>query len=163
MNKVECHKRLGELLQAQNDRITQANAYLLVIKNAIAEDRIDNLQQSLVSPDLAIDDIEQLERQRLELLTQTGFGDDDASLEKCIAWCDDDSGQLAELYQQLIKNLYDLRHSIQVNSLLVHKGQERVRRSIGILTGSGGNAFGKTYGRKGQAIDPVDRRGIAIA
>ena len=117
----------------------------------------------LSSPDLAIDDLELLEQQRAELMAEFGFDRDHNGLEKCVVWCDDESNHLSDLYQQLIKNLFELRHSIQINSLLVNKGQARVRRSIGILTGATSSGLGKTYGSKGQAIDPANRRGIAIA
>ena len=163
MNKNTCRERLFELLQAQNDRIARANVYLDTIKNAIADNRLDDLQQSLTSPDLAIDEIEHLERQRTELLAEFGFDRGHDGLEKCVAWCDDGNNQLTGLYQQLIKNLFELRHSIQINSLLVNRGQERVRRSIGILTGVGNADICKTYGDKGQAINPAGRRDIAIA
>ena len=163
MNKNTCRERLSELLQAQNDRISRANLYLDTIKNAIADNRLDDLQQSLTSPDLAIDEIEHLEQQRTELLAEFGFDRDNDGLEKCVAWCDDENSQLTGLYQQLIKNLFELRHSIQINSLLVNRGQERVRRSIGILTGVGDGGVGKTYSDKGQEINPAGRRDIAIA
>ena len=107
-------------------------------------------------------DIENLEQQRYQLLTDFGFDQDPDGLEKCINWCDQDQ-QLSALYQQLIASLMDLRQSIQINSLLVNKGQDRVRRSIGILTGGGTSGTGKTYGKKGQPIDPAGRRDIAIA
>ena len=163
MNQPQCRQRLRELLQAQKDRIVRANEYLAKIKNAIAEGQLDNLQQSLKSPDLAIEDIEKLEKQRSRLLAEFGFEKNHDGLEKCIDWCDDDDEQLSKLYQQLIDNLFELRRSIQINSLLVNRGQQRVRRSIGILTGAGSSGICKTYGNKGQTIDPADRRGIAIA
>lgn len=162
MNANHCRQRLSELLQAQTERITQANEYLLVIKNAIANDQLENLQQSLTSPDLSMQDIENLEQQRYQLLTDFGFDQDPDGLEKCINWCDRDR-QLSALYQQLIASLMDLRQSIQINSLLVNKGQDRVRRSIGILTGVGTSGTCKTYSKKGQAINPAGRRDIAIA
>ncbi len=163
MNQPDCRQRLRKLLQAQKDRILRANEYLAVIRNAIAEGQLDDLQQSLESPDLAIEDIENLEQQRFRLLADFGFDKDSDGLEKCIDWCDDNDQQLSKLYQQLIEQLFEMRRSIQVNSLLVNRGQQRVRRSIGILTGAGSSGTCKTYGNKGQTIDPADRRGIAIA
>jgi len=162
MNTNQCRQRLSELLQAQTEQITRANEYLLVIKNAIADDQLDKLQQSLTSPDLAIEDIENLEQKRYQLLASFGFEQNPEGLEKCIDWCDDDQ-QLSGLYQQLVASLVELRHSIQLNSLLVNKGQERVKRSIGILTGVGTAGTCKTYSEKGQAINPAGRRDIAIA
>jgi flagellar biosynthesis/type III secretory pathway chaperone len=163
MKQKDCRARLRELLQKQNAGIASANAYLVAIKDAIANSRLDHLQQKLGSPELAIDDIEELEQQRLQLLGDFGFERDNAGMEKCIAWCDDEDHQLSALYQQLIRHLFELRHSIQMNSLLVNRGQERVRRSIGILTGVGNSTTGKTYGASGQTINPADRRGIAVA
>lgn len=163
MTQKDCRKRLRELLQKQNAGIARANEYLVAIKDAIADHRLDHLQQKLDSPELALEDIEKLEQQRLQLLADFGFEHDNDGMEKCIAWCDDDAQQLSALYQQLIKHLYELRRAIQINSLLVNRGQARVRRSIGILTGAGNSTLGKTYGDKGQAINPADRRGIAIA
>ena len=163
MNRTACQAQLEQLLQTQNEHIARANEYLAAIKKAISEGQLDDLQQSLNHPDLAIDEIENLERQRQQLLADSGFEADRGGLAKCIAWCDDDSGRLAELYRQLLENLYQLRHSIQVNSLLVNRGQERVRRSIGVLTGAGNSGFARTYGDRGQTIDPSTRRDIAIA
>jgi len=163
MNENQCRQRLSELLQAQNDRISRANEYLVEIKNAIADNQLDKLQQSLDSPDLAIEDIESLEQQRYQLLASFDFEQNAEGLEKCIAWCDDEHKQLSGLNRQLIKNLLDLRQSIQLNSLLVTRGQERVRRSIGILTGAGAPTNCKTYSSKGEAINPSSRRGIAVA
>ena len=163
MNRAACQAQLKQLLQTQNDHITRANDYLAVLKQAISEGRLDGLQQSLSHPDLAIDEIEKLEAQRQQLLADSGFAADRGGLANCIAWCDDDNGRLAELYKQLLENLYQLRHSIQVNSLLVNRGQQRVRRSIGVLTGTGNSGFARTYGDKGQTIDPSARRDIAIA
>ncbi len=163
MKETQCRERLSELLQAQNDCITRANEYLMAIKNAIADNQLDNLQQSLAYPDLAIEDIEALEQQRYQVLASFGFDQDTNGLGKCIEWCDDDQNQLSELYQQLVKSLVELQHAIQINSLLVNKGQERVRRSIGILTGAGAAPTCKTYSSKGQAINPAGRRDIAVA
>ena len=98
MNTNQCRERLSELLQAQAEQITRANEYLLVIKNAIADDQLDKLQQSLTSPELAIEDIENLELQRYQLLANFGFEQNPEGLEKCIDWCDDDQ-QLFGLYQ----------------------------------------------------------------
>ena len=163
MNESACRERLIELLQAQNERIANANEFLVGIKNAIAENRLEKLQQSLVSPDLALDDIEQLEQQRYRLLESHGFSKDQDGFEKCVEWCDDSQGRVTALYGQLVEGLVQLQHSIQINSLLVNKGRDRVRRSIGILTGLGTSGSCKTYSSNGKTLDPTGRRDIAIA
>ena len=163
MTIERCRERLIELLRAHNACIESANAYLESIKAAIAENRLEQLQQSLSSPELPMAEIDRLESERGALLQSFGFDGDDKGFEKCVAWCDDDNGQVAKLYQQLVQNLLKLQHSIQLNSLLVSKGQDRVRRSIGILTGIGGANQPKTYSSNGKTTTDGGRRDIAIA
>ncbi len=163
MNAQRCRNSLIELLRAHIEHICQANDYLLGIKNAVAENRMDELQQSLADPYVAIEAIERLEQQRHRLLESHGFDSDDAGFDKCINWCDDEQGRLSELYRQLIADLVQLQRSIQINSLLIDKGRDRVRRSIGILTGLGRGGSVKTYGSNGKTVDPAGQRDIAIA
>ncbi len=163
MNSRQCGQHLIELLEAHNARIDVAIEYLDDIKTAIAENRLDNLQQSLDSPELAVDDIEQLERQRHELLTRYGFNRDGGGFEKCVRWCDNEQKQVSKLYQQLIQGLVQLQHSIQINNLLVSKGRDRVRRSLGILTGLNTAGNCKIYSNKGKTLSPSDQRNIAVA
>ena len=163
MNSRQCREQLVELLQAHNTRITGATEYLASIKLAIAENRLEDLQNSLSNPEFAIDDIEQLEQQRYQLLSDYGFDQDSEGFEKCMNWCDNEQKQVAGLYQQLIQGLVQLQHSIQVNSLLINKGRDRVRRSLGILTGLGATGNCKTYSSDGKALNTSGQRDIAIA
>ncbi len=163
MKIEQCRERLIELLRAHNACIESANAYLASIKSAIAENRLEALQQSLSGPEMPMAEIERLESERHALLQACGFDGDDDGFRKCIAWCDDDGGHIYDLYQQLVKNLVQLQRAIQLNSLLVSKGQDRVRRSIGILTGIGDNSQAKTYRSDGKTSADSGRRDIAIA
>ena len=163
MNKHQCREQLTALLEEHNQRITSASAYLIGIKQAIAENQLESLQQSLSKPNFAVEDIEQLEQQRYQLLSDHGFSRDADGFEKCMAWCDDRDQQVARLYQQLIQNLVQLQHTIQINSLLVNRGRDRVRRSLGILTGLGTSGNYKTYSSDGKALGSSDPRNIAIA
>lgn len=161
MNSQQCREQLTALLEEHIQRIADASEYLAGIKQAIAENQLESLQDSLAKPAFAVDDIEQLEQQRYQLLSNYGFSQDADGFEKCVAWCDEDQ-QVSELYQQLIQNLVQLQHSIQVHSLLVNRGRDRVRRSLGILTGLGTTASGETYSSDGK-LDSSDPRNIAIA
>ncbi len=162
--KIErCRASLIEILRAHNLCIESANAYLATIKTAIAENRLDQLQQSLSGPEMPMAEIERLENERHGLLQTYGFDSDDNGFQKCVDWCDDESGHLKELYQQLVQNLVELQRSIQLNSLLISKSQDRVRRSIGILTGIGNANQAKTYQSDGKASTQSNRRDIAIA
>jgi flagellar biosynthesis/type III secretory pathway chaperone len=163
MNSESCREQLIELLEEHNDRINRATEYLANIKQAIAENRLENLQDSLSNPDFAVDDIERLEQQRYQLLSNYGFSQDSDGFEKCMAWCDDEQKQISGLYQQLIQSLVQLQHAIQVNSLLVTRGRDRVKRSLGILTGLGAASNYKTYSSDGKTLSTPGRRDIAIA
>ena len=163
MNQANCRKQLIELMRAHIVRIDQARAYLTEIKQAIAENRVEQLQQSLANPQFSLSEIEQLEQQRLELLSQHGFDRDHSGFEACLKWCDDSDGTVNALYQQLVASLVQLQQSIQLNHLLVNKGKERLRRSIGILTGLSHSNSCKIYGSNGEAQNTLGQRNIAIA
>lgn len=163
MNSNQCRERLTALLEAQNTSIASANEYLLAVKQAIADNELEKLQQSLSDPRLAVDDIEQLEQQRYQILSTYGFSENSDGFAKCVAWCDNEQEQVAALYQQLIQNLVQLQHSIQINSLLVTRGQDRVRRSLRVLTGLGPAGGCKTYSSNGQTLSSSGQRNIAIA
>jgi len=163
MNSNQCREQLTALLEDHNARISSANDFLLAIKNAIAANQLENLQQSLASPELALDRIEQLEQQRHQLLSTYGFSENSDGFEKCVAWCDNEQGQVSGLYQQLIQGLLQLQHSIQLNNLLIARGQDRVRRSLGVLTGLGATGNCKTYSSNGKTLSPTGQRDIAIA
>ena len=137
MSSTQCRAQLSELLETHISRIARANAYLAEIKKAIAENQLDALQQSLSQPDFSVEDIERLEQQRYQLLASYGFTRDSGGFRKCVEWCDDERKHVSELYLQLIKGLEQLQHSSQINSLLVTRGRDRVKRSLGILTGLG--------------------------
>jgi flagellar biosynthesis/type III secretory pathway chaperone len=163
MNKDDCRSQMLEMLDAQNTSIAHANDYLVGIKDAIAENKLDELNQFLATPQLPIEDIDQLEQQRHRLLQDSGFSSDSSGFKKCVDWCDNSEGQVSEAYQQLIDGLVQLQHSIQLNSLLTRKGQDRLKRSIGILTGQPASTQCKTYSSKGQNLQNSGQRNIAVA
>ena len=163
MNSSQCREQLTALLEAHIARISSANDFLLAIKNAIAANQLENLQQSLANPELALDQIEQLEQQRHRLLSTYGFSENSDGFEKYVAWCDNEQGQVSGLYQQLIQGLVQLQHSIQLNNLLIARGQDRIRRSLGVLTGLGAMGNCKTYSSNGKTLSPAGQRDIAIA
>lgn len=162
MTRDVCRARLQELLQVHIGHIARANEYLSKIRSAIAENDLAAVQLSLEAPDASIAAIEELEQDRRQTLGEFGFDGDNAGFEQCVRWCDNDSHQLHDLFSELITELEKLQHSIQVNNLLVNKGRNRVRRSLGILTGLGHSA-GNTYDRKGEKLETEGCRNIAIA
>ena len=162
MSKAACRTRLRDLLEAHVGLIADANRYLGQIKSAIAQNDVEVLRHNLTTPDASIAAIEQLEPERRQLLVEFGFSGDCAGLEACVNWCDDESRHLGDLFSRLVGELEELQRAIQVNNLLINKGKDRIRRSIGILTGLG-SAADNTYGRQGQKLEDSGRRNIAIA
>ncbi len=163
MSASACREALGALLARHVTQIDAANGYLQAVKRAIADSDIDTLQRSLESPEFDVGAIEELEAERHRLLESHGFTADFAGFERCIEWCDDTTGGLAELYRQLVEGLVALQHSIQLNQLLINRGKDRVRRSLCLLGGLGGAGQYKTYDSDGKAELPAGRRNIAIA
>ncbi len=67
MSSSECRDQLTALMEAHNERISNANDFLQEIKNAIATNQQENLQRSLSRPALARGETEQLAQQRYQL------------------------------------------------------------------------------------------------
>ena len=163
MSAAACREALSALLARHVAQIGAANDYLRAVKQAITDNDLETLKHSLDRPDFDVAAIEALEDERHRLLEVYGFGTDFAGFERCIEWCDDPDGELADGYRQLVKGLVELQHSIQLNQLLVNRGKDRVRRSLCLLGGLGNAGQGKTYGSDGKAELPAGRRDIAIA
>ncbi len=163
MNPVECRQILSRLLQSQQQRVASARQFLQQVKEAVAEDDIASLQGLLEQPGIALTEIESIEAERQQLLQRFGFGTDAEEFERCLHWCDDSNASLAARNQDLRQELIELQRQLQLNQLLVNKGQDRVRRSLGILTGMDTASQGKTYDSAGKAALPGGQRDIAIA
>ena len=163
MNPVECRQILDRLLQSQQQRVADTRDYLQQVRQAVAEDDLETLQTLLERPGIALAEIESIEAERQQLLQRFGFGTDAEGFERCLGWCDDADASLASRNQALRQELIELQRQLQLNQLLVNKGQDRVRRSLGILTGMDTATQGKTYDSAGKAALPRGRRDIAIA
>lgn len=163
MNSDQCHTELKQLLTLHNARVDDAIEYLAQVKQAIADNQLEQLQDVLQEPTSVLEELQHLENQRLQLMSTCGFDQDQAGFSECLKWCDNAQESLDELYQRLVERLVKLQHSVQLNSLLVTKGQERVRRSIAILTGQGKVDQCKTYSSNGKTVDATGHRDIAVA
>ena len=159
----QCRQELSQLLEVQLGKIDEVNAYLVTLKTSIAQNDIEAMNDSLSQTSLPITDIEALENNRNQLLVRYGFEVDKDGHEACIAWCDNLEGELSTQYQSLTGSLMKLQRSIQVNDLLVNKGQERIRRSVGVLTGQTNTAVSNTYSKSGQARTVINKRSITSA
>ena len=158
----QCRSSLALLFEHQIEKLARINAYLGEIKDRIAQNDTPALSTLLAEQNLPINEIETLESQRYELLSNYGFEVGKAGMERCIDWCDSNN-QLQQLYETFTRELSQLRHSIQVNGLLVNKGQHRIRRSLHLLTGQGNADHPETYSSKGLTQDFPSRRSITLA
>jgi len=158
----QCHKDLLTLLIRQTDELEAINAYLVDIKAAIAEGETEVLNKLLTQQRLPIAEMEDLESQRHRLLEIYGYQADREGLLGCIAWCDNEE-IIARQYELFRQALLRLQRGIQVNSLLVSKGKERVRQSLQLLVGQANNeqAITTTYASNGKTDDDSLLRSIA--
>ena len=160
-NKQQCHLTLRKLLMGQIHQIKAINHYFSELRSAIAENKLDELNQLLDENKATNNEIQELEDARNRVLTQYGFENNVAGFEKCIALCDQNN-EIARHYQLFINELQELQKSIQVGRLLVVKGQEQTRRALQMLIGSG-RATSMTYESNGTADHSADQRHLAQA
>lgn len=158
----QCFQKLNALLSQQTDEIDGINSYLDEIKNAIAANEIESLNTLLTQQRLPTEDINNLESQRHQLLDVYGFEFTQEGLEKCISECDK-NGLLTERYELFQQALSRLQRSIQVNSLLINKNKNRIRKSLNLLTGQQNSDNAKTYSSNGQASGYSSKRSLAQA
>ncbi len=162
ISQQECFQQLDQLLQQQTTELSDINAYLSDIKNAVASGETDQLNQLLTRRHLPVAEIDDLESQRHKLLKLYGYEPDRNGLIACIRHCDQNN-TLKQRYQKFEQGLSTLQHSIQLNSLLVNKGRKRVRKSLQLLTGQAASDNAQTYSSSGLSQDLSCRRKIAQA
>ncbi len=156
----QCHKDLLALLIRQTDELQAINTFLGDIKTAIAEGETEILNKLLTQQRLPIAEMDDLESQRHRLLEIYGYQADREGLLSCITWCDSEE-IIARQYELFRQALLRLQRAIQVNSLLVSKGKERVRQSLQLLVGQANNEQTTTYASNGKTDDDSLLRSIA--
>jgi len=159
----QCRKALSQLFQLQLTKVEEVNHYLVELKTSIAQNNIEAINSNLSQNNLPIAEIENLENRRNQVLSQYGFEADNEGQLGCIKWCDDSDESLAKLYQLLSISLVQLQKSIQINSLLVNKGQDRIRRSVSLLTGQVNNERSSTYSKSGYSQGANNKRSLSQA
>ncbi|MDH5352948.1 MAG: flagellar protein FlgN [Gammaproteobacteria bacterium] len=158
----QCHDALKVLLNRQTVEITALNDYLDEIRTAISEGDITALNNLVSRDKLPLAEIEDLESQRDRLLEVYGFDSGQQALKKCISWCDSDQ-IIAQQYEKFHQSLLYLQRAIQLNSLILNKGQQRVRRGLHLLTGRTDSENAKTYSSDGQTREKSFQRHLAQA
>ena len=159
----QCQQALSQLLQIQLTKVDEVNHFLVELKVSIAQNDIETINATLSENDLPIAEIEDLEYHRNQLLSQYGFEANKEGQAACIKWCDDNEGNLSKQYQLLSESLIQLQRSIQINALLVNKGQDRIRRSVSLLTGQVNDEKSSTYSKNGQTHSTANKRSISQA
>ncbi len=163
LSPEQCFQQIHSLLQRQTVEIDGINDYLADIKTKIAEGDTEQLSGLLNQQRLPLAEIDDLENQRHRLLELFGFAADRDGLIACIQWCDQTS-ELSGQYQSFEQALLRLQHSIKLNSLLVNKGQKRIRERLHLLTGQPTTSDStRTYSSSGHTDDLNSKRSIAQA
>lgn len=160
---TQCSQTLGQLFETELVKVNEVNDYLIELKTSIAQNDIEAIDDTLSEKSLPIDEIEGLENRRHQLLIQYGFDTNKEGQAACIKWCDDKEGNLSKQYQLLSESLTQLQRSIQINALLVNKGQDRIKRSVSLLTGQVNNENTSTYSKNGQTHGAINKRSISQA
>lgn len=158
----QCHDALKDLLDRQTAELNVLNGYLDEIKTAIGEGDLEVLNNLVTQDSLPIAEIDDLESQRDRLLEVYGFDSGREALQKCIDWCDSDE-VIERQYKKFRQALLDLQRAIQLNSLILNKGQQRVRQGLHLLTGQTGTENAKTYSSDGKTRENNNQRHLAQA
>ncbi len=157
-----CHTKLMALLVHQTEELDAINTYLGEIKSAIVESDTESLNTLITQQRLPIAEMDDLESQRNCLLEMYGFKPDRDGLLSCIAWCDRGEA-ISRQYELFRQALLRLQRAIQVNSLLVSKGRERVRQSLQLIMGQPASEQVTTYSSRGKTEENNNYRTIAQA
>ncbi|MCP3689805.1 MAG: flagellar protein FlgN [Gammaproteobacteria bacterium] len=157
-----CHAELTALLTHQSAELDGIITYLIEIKAAIVGNDTESLNALITQPRLPIAEVDKFETQHNLLLERYGFTHDRDGLTKCIAWCDKDE-VISQQYEAFQQTLLRLQHTIQINSLLVSKGRERVRKSLHLIMGQPASNGMTTYSSSGRTEDNDSHRTIARA
>ena len=154
----QCQVELSHLFETQTSELQAINSYLTKIKNAVAENDVEALNNLIEEQRLPIKEIEILQEKQHQLMSKYNFESNNTGLEKCIAWCDRQD-KLYDQYQIFKQETELLRHSLQISDMLVSKGQNRIRQSLHLLTGQTVNT--RTYTSSGQSQESTAARTIA--
>ena len=161
MNKTllqQCHVELSSLFETQTSELQAVNSYLIKIKNAIAENDVEALNNLVDEQTLPIREIDLLQAKQRQLMSSYNFQPTREGLEKCIEWCDKEN-TISKQYQTFKVEMEKLQLSLQVSDMLINKGQNRVRQSLHLLTGQTVNT--RTYTSTGHSQESTEGRSIA--
>lgn len=148
---IELTKQLDTLFTRQLAHVDAFIDYLDQIKQAIATNDTDTLNRLVTSAPGDFELIEALQQQQNKLLIDNGYSANDAGLNQCLKDCK--QPHLITQHSELTEKLAKLQNALLVNELIVEKNQQRVRQSIRILTGHGGEKNTTTYSQQGDTID----------
>ncbi len=158
----QCAAHLQPLLQHQFDHISSYIDYLDRIKQTITAGDIEALHPLLSENPIDLAMIEQHRKQVFALLPIYQFDGTEQGLQDCLQALKNPS--LTKLNESLEKQMKQLEKSLLINDLLIRKNQERVQKSIQILSGHGISGESATYSRQGLS-KPSDKnkRTLALA
>ncbi len=151
-------QRLSQLLTRLEQRIDDYLDYLQQLHIAIRDSDTVRLEQLLPHNRSLQEAVDARLAEREQLLEQQGVDSLGALLEQL--------GRPADLLRRrdaLESKLEQLRQQLMSNDLLLRKSRQRLRRSIGILSGHFDNPRANAYSSKGSLSPDAPRRSLARA
>ena len=151
-DRVQCGKQIEQSFTLQIDQVSSYIHYLTAIKTAISKNDTQKLNDLLQNQPLNPELIEQTQKQQANILTQYGYEICKQGLNACVQDCHNPD-QLQAQNNSLNDKLNELEKALIVNSLVVKKGQHRVKQSIRILSGHNLSNSASSYTRRGSIDD----------
>ena len=123
IQEVQCTERLLACLNAERTALAQRDM------DALEQTTGEKLQHTL--------ELEQLDRQREDLLSQLGFATDAEGLRQCFKRLPQ-ADNLKRLWQQILSNLDACRNGNLTNGGILEAGRQHVEQALSILRGQCG-------------------------
>ena len=159
---TQCIQLLYPLVQQLSEQLDGFIHHLDQVKQAIASNQKDQLDQLVGHTEQDLATIEQLQLKQQQTVASFGFEQSPEGVNHCVKACS--QPQLSERFDHLKEQLVTLQNALMINDLLIRKNQQRVRQSIRLLSGHAPATQNTTYTRKGDTQqDANDSHSLARA
>ena len=147
LNSLEsCTRGLLECLEAERTGLTTRN--------------MEQVEQIILRKNDLTRELEQLEKQRAELVVALGFSNDPVGMTRCIR-NQPEGKHLEKLWQQVLDNLKACRDSNLTNGGILELGRRQAEQAISILRGQ--HSVPGLYSPDGNSAQEFDNRKLGKA
>jgi flagellar biosynthesis/type III secretory pathway chaperone len=139
-------QQFRDTLQQEQEWIARLNEALLREQEVLSKREMDAIETVVAQKEEALGQLAKLAEQRLALLAKAGYGGEKVDFDAFIAA--DDSGQLADMWQQLKEGLQQCQQQNQQNGMLLESSRQQAQQMLSILLGQDGSR-GELYDEHG--------------